>query len=183
VYETDGLFDYYSIRTSDLNDYVSVGGSTVEGVVRTENWIEYAAPLTGRTLTGNKFWDRAPVLSGRVFAGTAGDESTPLDSVTVNLYYSNNPYPDLGSALSGTVTDVSGWYGLSTHRLNGLCDFYHIVESDPLSYFSAGVSSVGGVVREANWIEYAAPYATKTLTGNKFWDDTNTIYLPLSMKN
>ena len=52
-----------------------------------------------------------------------------------------------------------------------------------MSYFSVGVSNVGGVVREANWIEYATPCATKTLMGNKFWDGTNTVYLPLLMNN
>jgi len=183
VYDTDGPYEFYSIQASDLNDYVSTGASTEGGYVGTYNWIVYEVPLTGKTLTGNRFWDRAPVLSGKVFAGTVGDESTPLSNVTVKLYCSHNQYPDQGSVLSSTVTIGSGWYGLSTYRLNGLCDFYHIVESDPSSYFSVGATSVSGVVRQTNWIEYGAPYATKTLTGNKFWDDTIKVYFPIVMKH
>jgi len=179
VYTTDGLFDYYSIRASDLTDYTSVGAATVGGIARTIDWIEYSAPLSGKTLIGNKFWDRAPILSGRVFAGTLGDESRPLPDLTVTLYCSSNQYPDLGIQLTQTTTDATGWYGLSTYRLLGLCDYYHIIETDPLCYFSIGATSVSGDVKEMNWIEYVAPYATKTLTGNKFWDDTNTRYLPV----
>jgi hypothetical protein len=50
-------YEYYFIRETDLPDYVSVGAASVNGVVRTSNWIEYTLPLKGQTLTGNKFWD------------------------------------------------------------------------------------------------------------------------------
>jgi hypothetical protein len=183
VYDTDGLFNYYSIRVSDITDYVSVGATTVDGNIKTLNWIEYEVPLTGQILTGNKFWDRAPVLSGWVFAGSVGNESRPLAGVTVTLYCANN-YFNLGNALTSTTTDAIGWYGLSTFTGGSLCDFYNIVESDPVRSFSVGAVTVGGSIINVNWIQYEAPYSTKTLTDNKFWDEiTFMFYLPLLLKN
>jgi len=35
-----------------------------------------------------------PLLSGRVYEGEVGDESHPLQGVTVEVYGANNPYPD-----------------------------------------------------------------------------------------
>lgn len=42
-------------------------------------------------------------------------------------------------------------------------------------YFSVGATSVDGLVQENNWIEYSIPLAGKTLTGNKFWDQTVSV--------
>ncbi len=50
-------YEYYHIRETDPAGYSSLGATTVNGTVRTANWIEYVIPLDGQTLTGNKFWD------------------------------------------------------------------------------------------------------------------------------
>lgn len=51
-------FEFYSIHQADLANYTSVGATTVSATVRTADWIEYVVPLAGKTLDGNKFWDR-----------------------------------------------------------------------------------------------------------------------------
>jgi len=107
-----------------------------------------------------------PTLSGRVYAGNVGDESTPLSDVTVELYCSND-VGDLGTRIASTTTNSEGWYGLTA---SGVCEFYNILETDPADYTSVGATTVSGVVVTSNWIQYAYPLEGKTLTGNKFWD-------------
>ncbi|MFO7742640.1 MAG: DNRLRE domain-containing protein, partial [Anaerolineae bacterium] len=106
------------------------------------------------------------VLSGRVYEGDMGDPSTPLSGVAMTLYCSNAAGV-LGPEIDATTTDATGWYGLDT--VPG-CEYYHIVEEDPEGYTSVGSTTVDGTVRSPNWIEYVIPLKSKTLTGNKFWD-------------
>jgi hypothetical protein len=54
------VFEYYYIVESDPSGYTSVGASSQGGKVITSNQIQYTYPLDGKTLTGNKFWDRKP---------------------------------------------------------------------------------------------------------------------------
>lgn len=56
--EVSDRYEFYSIRENDPPGYASVGATSVDGTVRTSNWIEYIIPLEEQTLTGNKFWDR-----------------------------------------------------------------------------------------------------------------------------
>jgi hypothetical protein len=106
-------------------------------------------------------------FQGRVFEGEVGNETHPLSNVTVSAYGANSPYPNPGVLLDSTTTDINGWYTLTVPE--GY-EFYSIRESDPPGYFSVGATTVGGIVRDANWIEYAYPLDGKVLTGNKFWD-------------
>lgn len=106
------------------------------------------------------------MLSGRVFAGTTGDESTPLAGVSVELSGSND-LGALGTLISGTTTNPDGWFGL---LVSGAYDYYNISEADPPGYTSVDATTVDGAVRAPNWIQYAHPLEGKTLTGNKFWD-------------
>jgi len=55
--EVESGFEFYSIVETDPAGYASVGATTVSGSVFSSNWIQYAYPLDGKTLTGNKFWD------------------------------------------------------------------------------------------------------------------------------
>jgi len=174
VYDSD-VCEYFNIVETDLPGYYSVGCTTVGGSCITYNWIEYEAPLEGQTLTGNKFWDKLPVLSGRVYKGSVGDESNPLAGVTVSLYGANNPYPDLGVLITSTSTDSSGWYGLEAPP--GY-DYYNIVETDLPGYYSVGASTAGGSVLTSNWIQYDYPLIGKTWTENKFWDEQQATSTP-----
>ncbi len=146
------------------------------------------ATVSAHSLASTVFWGKstngvlAPsqtyTLSGRVYEGETGvgpPGSTPLQGVTVSLYCSNNA-AQKGTFLRSTTTDVYGWYGLPVYDRD-VCEFFNIVETDPVGYTSNGASTVGGNVVDVNWIEYAAPLRDKTLTGNKFWDQreaTNT---------
>jgi len=107
-----------------------------------------------------------PTLSGRVYAGNVGDESTPLSGVTVELYCSNNA-DFLGEHIGSAATNAEGWYGL---LVAGVCEFYNILETDLPGYEAVGATTVDGVVVNSNWIQYTHPLEGKTLTGNKFWD-------------
>ncbi|MGD2179293.1 MAG: DNRLRE domain-containing protein, partial [Anaerolineae bacterium] len=106
------------------------------------------------------------MLSGRVYEGDVGDQTTPLEGVAMTLHCSNDAGV-LGTEIDATTTDATGWYGLDAAPG---CEYYHIVESDPEGYTSVGATTVDGTVRSANWIEYVVPLESKTLTGNKFWD-------------
>ena len=57
VYDTDSC-EYYNIIETAPAGYYFVGCTTVDGNCVTYNWIEYSYPLTGNTLTGNKFWNK-----------------------------------------------------------------------------------------------------------------------------
>jgi hypothetical protein len=52
-----GECEYYNLQETDPVDYVSVGSSSVSGIIVDSNWIQYTHSLDGKTLTGNKFWD------------------------------------------------------------------------------------------------------------------------------
>jgi hypothetical protein len=53
----DEACEFYNIVETDPEGYVSRGATTVDGHVIDANRIQYALPLAGKTLTGNKFWD------------------------------------------------------------------------------------------------------------------------------
>ena len=110
-------------------------------------------------------------LSGRVYAGDVGDQSHPLQGVTVSLYGANNPHPDQGSFIISTTTNSLGWYEL---QVRPGWEFYHILEFDIGGYTSEGATSVSGEVKTNNWIQYAFPIEGKTTTGNKFWDKSDS---------
>lgn len=108
----------------------------------------------------------ATTLEGKVFEGDMGDESKPIRGVTVALYGSNDS-GQLGSSITSTTTNSSGWYGL---EVQSGYEYYHIVETNPEKYTSVGATTVSGSVIDSDWIQYAYPLGGKTLTGNKFWD-------------
>lgn len=183
VYDTD-YYEYFFLREVDPSGYVSTGASSVNGVVQEDNLIQYMIPLTGKTLTGNKFWDKRLLLSGRVYDGPVGDESHPLSDVLVSLTCTTE-MNDIGTVVITTTTDAEGWYGLDLSSLipgtltaatnqstdfTDPCQYYNILESDPYGYRSAGATSVSGTVRAVNWIQYHSPILEQTLTGNRFWD-------------
>ncbi|RCV63160.1 hypothetical protein C5S53_15565 [Methanophagales archaeon] len=117
-------------------------------------------------------------LEGRVYEGEVGTEKRPLDGVTVSVYGANDPYPNPGVWIAASTTaDEYGWYGIAVPE--GY-EYYFIRETDLPGYVSVGATSVNGVVRSSNEIEYNLnrPLKDQTLTGNKFWDLRETEPLP-----
>ena len=108
------------------------------------------------------------VLSGRVYVGDVGDESTPKSGVTVRLFGSSNP--GIRDVLIGSTT-TNGTGGYSIGAPSGY-EYYHIVETVPSGYQAEGASSVDGTVMNSNYIQYSIvsePLSAQTLTDNKFW--------------
>lgn len=120
----------------------------------------------GRDVYGMILTMEVPTLSGRVYRGTVGTETSPLSGVSVGLYCSQSTSLT-GTLVTNATTDSQGWYGLPAY---GECEVYNIQETDPEETISAGSTTVGGVIVTSNWIQYAHPLSGKTLTGNKFWD-------------
>lgn len=120
VYDYDGPYEFYHIRETDPAGYISVGATTVDGAVREDNWIEYVIPLEGKTLTGNKFWDRVPATptsthtptatpTGTVSpAPTATTTATPTPSPTPSPTPTVCPYPDAAGDTFASATAMTG---------------------------------------------------------------------------
>ena len=114
-------------------------------------------------------------FQGRVYEGEVGDQSRPVEGVSVTVYGAANPYPDPGHLIATTTTNAEGWYGLTVEEG---WEFYSIREDNPSGYESVGATSVDGTVRDPDWIEYVSPLGGLTLTGNKFWDRSNASPTP-----
>jgi hypothetical protein len=143
-----------------------VAGSMWEQRVLTawEDYRNYATSLTD--LYGAAVTATIPVLSGHVYSGTVGIETAPLAEVRVELYCSSGT-GELGTRVATAWTDVSGAYNLAAV---GLCEVYHLLETDPERYTSTAAQSPAGTVVNANQIYYTYPLAGKILSGNNFWD-------------
>jgi uncharacterized repeat protein (TIGR01451 family) len=111
-------------------------------------------------------------LSGRVYEGAANTEpptSTGIGAVTVRLYGATQSDTMYGDLLATTGTNADGWYSLDFTEAR--YTYYNIVQTDLPTHYSVWSSSVGGVRKDNNWIQYTAPISgSKTTTGNKFWD-------------
>jgi len=68
VYDDD-VFEFYHIREINPPGFGSVGATSVDGTRRTDDWIEYEAPLEGQIVTGNKC--TRPHWRGRLSRGTS----------------------------------------------------------------------------------------------------------------
>ncbi len=95
----DDPCEYFNIVETDPTGYTSDGATSVAGSVRSANWIEYAIPLAGQTLTGNKFWDRGPTPTP-----TRTPTRTPTDSPTATPTPSDTPTPTASATGSVTLT-------------------------------------------------------------------------------
>ena len=112
-------------------------------------------------------------FGGRVYEGNVGDESSPIQNVTVKLYASQDANY-IGVAITSATTDANGWYGL---QITEGYEYYNIVEVDPAGYYSIDATSVDGIKINSNQIQYSVvemPLQDQTLTGNKFWDKKTT---------
>jgi hypothetical protein len=107
----------------------------------------------------------AVTFSGRVYEGPVGDESRPLQGMSVTLLCANNPQVQ-GDYIMNAVTDGTGWYGVEGPES---CEFFNIIVTVPRGWSARGATTVGGVVVSPTWIQYDLPLQGKVLTGNKFW--------------
>ena len=120
-------------------------------------------------------------FSGRVYDGVPYDPSNPIQGVTISLYGSNNPASggNYGQLLDHTVSSSSGWWVLSADdRIDGIWEYYYLVETQPTGYASIDATSVGGAKCGNDCIVYTWPLSGKTFTGNKFWDRSSPTTTP-----
>jgi outer membrane protein assembly factor BamB len=106
-------------------------------------------------------------ITGHVYAGEPGDTGKWLNYIPVDLYGSADP-DDPGTIIDQTET---GYYGA----------FSFPVPDEPYAYYSilaenslpgavpSGSQSTGGTVKNASWIQYAAPLPAGDLPNNNFW--------------
>lgn len=121
--------EYYNIVELDPPWYTSAGASSVDGAVITDNWIQYDAPLTGETLTGNRFWDVPPPTT---------TECDSCESCSAKL---NGSYDvvQLNRDLTGVVGGcIDFGSGNTTFDCQG-----HRIQTDESSEFDYGVGLVG----------------------------------------
>jgi len=113
-------------------------------------------------------------LQGRVYDGFPYDQSRPLSGVTVELYgHVRIGYPDAGALFRTDTTDVYGFYSFTFYDDDVQpYKYLTIRESDltGMGYVSVDATTVGGVKKTNDVIEYSLPLDGKTLTGNVFWD-------------
>lgn len=69
-------YEYYNLVETDPSGYTSMGATTVGGTVMNSNWIQYIYPLEGKTLTGNKFWDKSSTPENHPPVAHAGPDQT-----------------------------------------------------------------------------------------------------------
>jgi hypothetical protein len=60
-FEVPAGFEYYSVREDNFPGYESVAAESPGGEVRENDWIEFSAPLDGKNLDGNRFFDHVQV--------------------------------------------------------------------------------------------------------------------------
>ena len=100
---------YYYIKQTNLPGYNS-DGATVDpdggAVVMTADLIQYAAPLWGKTWTGNKFWDMkisTPTPTSTV-TGTPGGTDTPTPTATITRTPGGTDTPTPTATITRTPT-------------------------------------------------------------------------------
>ena len=102
VYDTD-VCEYFNIIESVPTGYYAVGCTTVGGNCVDYNWIEYAAPLAGQVLTGNKFWVK------RLATNTPTPTPVPTDTPTPLPPPTNTPTPTFTPTESPPSTPPPTW--------------------------------------------------------------------------
>lgn len=166
---------YYTILPELLSGYVHMGASSVDGIVEDYGpveYIQYEGPLTGKTLTGNKFW-QAPAtnkFTGYVYNGLMGETNTPLSGAYLQLTcYEHAIQRSFGVdyAFSGSNGSFELW--------GPDCSYASIMEVDPNDFVSVGASSLEGTVNNPDNISFDAPLSSQDLSGNLFWDTPATL--------
>jgi cell division septation protein DedD len=114
------------------------------------------------------------VVSGFVYRGLTGDQSQPLDGVTVSLACSSDSASQ-GTITATVATQSGGWFGFVAPAG---CAYYNILETDLPGYTSVDATSQGGTVVNPNWIQYTAPLDGQTLGFNAFYDQLVATFTP-----
>jgi hypothetical protein len=99
-------YEYYNIVETDPSGYNSTGAKTVSGTVVNSNQIQYAASLSGKTLTGNKFYDQKPQASNNPPVAEAGGPYSCNTGSSITFDGSASYDPDTGDSITKYEWDL-----------------------------------------------------------------------------
>jgi hypothetical protein len=152
-------YEYYNIVETDPSGYNSTGASSVDGTVVSSNQIQYTYPLTGKTLTGNKFYDQVPQTS----------QNNPPVADAGGPYYASIGEP--------IVLDASGSYDPDSGDNIVQYEWFWTTSSGSLVQINGAFTTP-----TANWVP-AGPistYVTVKVTDSHGATDTDTAILTVT---
>jgi PKD repeat protein len=100
-----GAYDYYNIVETNPSTYTSNGATSVSGTVKSADWIQYDWTALGKTLTGNKFWDKKPVQNTPPIADANGPYNGTVNHA-VQFDGSGSYDPDTGDSIAKYEWDM-----------------------------------------------------------------------------
>ncbi|MDZ7722518.1 MAG: SdrD B-like domain-containing protein [candidate division KSB1 bacterium] len=106
--EAEGSWEFYSIKEINPGGYSSNGATSVGGAVKTADLIEYMYPLSGKTLTGNKFWDAKDQPDNNPPVAEADGPYNGYTGVSMTLDGSGSWDPDVGDSITQYQWDLDG---------------------------------------------------------------------------
>jgi hypothetical protein len=97
-----GICEFYNILQNNLPGYESTGAQSINGVVKTFDWIQYTYPLGGKVVNANNFWDRLPPT----FTPTSTATPTSTSTATATQTSTATPTQTPTSTPTGTPTNT-----------------------------------------------------------------------------
>ncbi len=159
--------EFYNILETDLADYASAGATTIGGTVINDNWIQYAFPLDGKSLDGNKFWD-SPTTPLQITSGPSAI-NIGLDSATIT--WGTNHASDsavwYGSNANGYAAQQTDATLVTSHSVTLLA----LTPSTPYHFVVMSADAGGSVITGTDRIFTTLPASDDT-------DPTATILAP-----
>jgi hypothetical protein len=155
-------FEYYNIVETDPSGYSSTGAKTVSGTVVSSNQIQYTYPLSGKTLTGNKFYDQKPQASNNPPVAEAGGPYSCNTGGSITFDGSGSYDPDSGDSIAkyewdldndGQYDDATGKTVSKTYNSAGsgtvglrVTDTHGAQDTDTATYTVSDQQQSGGAV-------------------------------------
>jgi len=174
--EVESGFEFYHIVETNPEKYTSVGAMTVSGTVINNDWIQYVVPIEGKTLTGNKFWDKKegqPPENHPPVANAGPDQTANVGNV-VHLNGSGSSDMD-GDPLTYRWSLISVPGGSSAALSNATAVQPTFVVDLPGTYVAQLVVNDGKIDSSPDTVvvivEGQPPSETGTIRGVKFNDE------------
>ncbi len=155
-------YEYYTIIETDPSGYSSTGATSSGGTVVNSNQIRYAASLSGKTLTGNKFYDQKPQASNNPPVAEAGGPYSCNTGGSITFDGSASYDPDSGDSIAkyewdldndGQYDDATGKTATKTYNSAGsgtvglrVTDTHGAQDTDIATYTVSDQQQSGGAV-------------------------------------
>ncbi len=194
-----GSCNYYNIVEVDLPGYSSAGDTSIDGTVVDANRIRYSSPLSGKTLSSNKFWDHPP--STTTSCSSCDDCTAKLNGSYGTINLANNLTEITGSCIGFNASNatfdcqghtISGTGGEQTYGIKWLGKTNNTIKNCTISYFETGIDLQGSTYAALNnntlqHNTYSGIYLNEsnsnTITSNSFTRNENGLAINLSDLN